>query len=387
MAYIARMNTPRVDPADHRSHGCRDDAVVPDWPALAEADVHALLAGFPALRGPVQLLWRSPRPFSAAARVRTRGGEVFVKRHSIRVRAAQALQEEHAFIAHLRAQGIPVPRVLPDCTGATAFVHGDWTHEVHALADGVDLYRDAASWTPLENLERARSAGRMLARLHLAAAGFDAIARSTSVLLATDTVLRAPDLIAAVASQCTARPALAGFLGQRDWQTALRPLLARHRALHAQLTTQPRLWTHGDWHASNLFWNSAADDAQVSAILDFGLCAPTFALYDLATAIERNAIAWLRLDQTTQIAFPHSARALIEGYAELRPLANPERALLADLLPLVHVDFALSEVEYFHAVTGNDHDAELAWSGFLLGHAAWFDTAPGQALLQAIRQP
>ena len=66
------------------------------------------------------------------------------------------------------------------------------------------------------------------------------------------------------------------------------------------------------------------------------------------------------------------------------PLSSPQRQLLADLLPLVHLDFALSEVKYFHTVTGNAADAELAWSGFLLGHAAWFDDAPGQTMLAAI---
>ena len=58
---------------------------------------------------------------------------------------------------------------------------------------------------------------------------------------------------------------------------------------------------------------------------------------------------------------------------------------MAEVLPLVHLDFALSEVEYFHAITGHAADAELAWRGFFLGHAAWFDTAPGQAMLAAIR--
>ena len=58
--------------------------------------------------------------------------------------------------------------------------------------------------------------------------------------------------------------------------------------------------------------------------------------------------------------------------------------LLADLLPLVHVDFALSEVEYFHAITRSQANADVACDTFLRGHAAWFGTPPGQALLQAI---
>lgn len=365
--------------AQHRSHGMRGDDTAPDWPPLQQAEVQSVLEGFSKLRGDCEILWRSPRPFSAAARVQTPAGEVFVKRHHARVRSAQALAEEHRFIAHLRAHGLPVPQVLLDDSGATTLTHGDWTFEVHALADGADLYRDTLSWTPLTHLTQARSAGRMLARLHLAAAHFSAPTRSTALLVASTDLLCAPDLLRAIETQCHTRPALADFLARRDWRQALRPLLARHRALQPKLAALPRLWTHGDWHVSNLCWTH---DAQVSAVFDFGLCAPTFALFDLATAIERNAIDWLQREQTS---FPHTACALIEGYAEVLPLTQTERALLAELLPLVQLDFALSEAEYFHAITGQPADAELAYSGYLLGHAAWFAGAQGQALLHAVR--
>ena len=63
-----------------------------------------------------------------------------------------------------------------------------------------------------------------------------------------------------------------------------------------------------------------------------------------------------------------------------------ERDLLADLLPLVHIDFALSEIDHYQGAFGARAQADHAWEGFLLGHAAWFGTAPGQALLAALRQ-
>ena len=80
-----------------------------------------------------------------------------------------------------------------------------------------------------------------------------------------------------------------------------------------------------------------------------------------------------------------TARALIAGYREVLPLDAASVQLLADLLPLVHVEFALSEVEYFHAITRSPDNAAVAYDVFLLGHARWFASAPGQALLQAIR--
>jgi Ser/Thr protein kinase RdoA (MazF antagonist) len=374
--------------SNHRSHGWNDDDATPDWPPLETAEVEALLSGFAALRGPSRILWRSPRPFSAAARVLTPAGERFVKRHHRRVRTPAALAEEHAFIAHLRAQGLPVPEVVADDAGRTAIERGDWTYEVHATAGGVDLYQDTPSWTPLAQPTHARNAGRMLARLHRAAAGFAAPSRSTAMLVARDDVLRATDLVQAIDAQRAQRPALAAYFAERrDWRADLAPLAARHRQLQPRIAALPRLWTHGDWHASNLFWTGADDRAEVATILDFGLCAPTFALYDLATAIERNAIAWLHLYADTQVAFPDTARALMAGYAELLPLAPALRETLAALLPLVHVDFALSEVDYFLGVLNAPAQADLAWDGFLLGHAAWFETAPGRALLDAIATP
>jgi Ser/Thr protein kinase RdoA (MazF antagonist) len=371
--------------SNHRIHGWSGDEIARRNPPLDTANVQALLAGFAPLRGPARILWHSPRPFSAAARVRTPAGEVFVKRQHVRVRTPQALAEEHAFIAHLRDGGLPVPQILANDHGDTAIQCGDWVYEVHAPAVGIDLYRDVPSWTPLLRLDHARSAGRMLARLHRTAAGFAAPTRSAPLLVARDDVLRASDFFDAIEARCARRPALAGYLAKRDWRGEASALAARHRRVQPQLASLPRLWTHGDWHVSNLFWSSADDDAGAASVLDFGLCAPTFALYDLATAIERNAVAWLQLEQGMRAVFPETAQALIAGYAEVLPLAAAQRALLAELLPLVHVDFALSEMDYFLGVLGAEEQADIGWRDFLLGHEAWFDTAAGRALLDAIR--
>lgn len=374
--------------SNHRLHGWDSDHIALVRPRLEDADVAALLARFPDLRGPTEILWRSPRPFSAVARVRTDAGDVFVKRQHQCVRTPAALGEEHALLAHLRERGMPVAQVLTDATGATAIAVDQWIYEVHAPVIGLDLYRDTPSWTPLVRLGHARHAGRMLAQLHRAAAGFDPVQRSATRLVARDDALRAPELIAAIAAQGAWRPGVATYLaGRPGWRDELAPLAARHRSLQPRIAGLPRLWTHGDWHASNLCWDGAGDDARVAAVLDFGLCAPTFALYDLATAIERNAVAWLQLDRGMDAAHPDTARALVDGYAEALPLSEAERVLLVDLLPLVHIDFALSEIDYYQGEFGARAQADQAWEGFLLAHAAWFETAPGLALLAAVRAP
>jgi Ser/Thr protein kinase RdoA (MazF antagonist) len=370
--------------SSHHVHGLAADDVAPDWPPLATAELARLLDRYPATGAPRALAWHSPRPLSAAALVDTAGGRLFVKRHHASVRSAAELAEEHAFMAHLRARGVPIPAVLTAADGASAVALGEWVYEVHAPAAGTDFYRDTMSWVPPTEPAHAWQAGAMLARLHAAAEGYAAAQRRASLLVARSELIEAADPSALLAARLSSRSELAAFLEARDWRGELAEALALgHAGAQARIAREPRLWTHGDWHVSNLCWSSAEPAAQVASVLDFGLAARTFALFDLATAIERNAIAWLRADDDR--ACPAIARALIGGYRSVRALDRDALDLLADLLPIVHVDFALSEVDYFVAITRSRANAEVAWNAFLRGHAAWFRTSPGQALLDLIR--
>lgn len=369
----------------HRVQGLANDEVAADWPAIDAAALAQLSARVPALAGS-RLQWHSPRPFSAAALVHAAGGELFVKRHHPSVRHAATLTEEHRFIEHLAARDVPVVQLLADREGHTAVECGGWIWEVHSIGLGQDLYRDTPSWTPLESCARAVQAGRMLARLHRAAADFSAPQRSTHLLVARDELIRAADPLALLQQQLPQRPALAAYLSQRTWQNDLQQsVLPLQAQVVARLQQQPTLWTHNDWHVSNLLWSHDRADAQVTTVLDFGLASPTSALFDLATAIERNAIAWLALDGPTPPAHAGIALALLRGYRELLPLSPAQVLLLADLLPVVHLDFALSEVEYFQGPCGSSESADVAYDTFLIGHAQWFTTPPGQALLDALR--
>jgi Ser/Thr protein kinase RdoA (MazF antagonist) len=369
----------------HLSHGLAGDELPPDWPALTENEVTALLASVPLAGAARAIRWRSPRPLSAAALVETALGTVFVKRHHASVRSAEALAEEHRFAASLRAGGIPIPAAYPDGEGHTALARGQWVYEVHAPARGADIYRDAFSWSPVGGLRHAWLAGAMLARVHTVAAGYDAPQRTTHILVARAEIVSAADPVAALEAQLGGRPALAAYLRERDWHGELRGALSPwHARAHAGMARQPRLWTHGDWHVSNLCWSDGGDDAAITDVLDLGLSAATFALYDLATAIERNAIAWLDIARG-EIGHADLALALIAGYQSVCPLDQGDLDDLANLLPIVHVDFALSEVEYFEGITRRRDHADVAWYTFLRGHAAWFATPPGQRLLEQIR--
>ena len=53
---------------------------------------------------------------------------------------------------------------------------------------------------------------------------------------------------------------------------------------------------------------------------------------------------------------------------------------------MVHVEYALSEVEYFAHVVSSAANADLAYDGYLLGHAAWFGTPDGATVLDHLRR-
>ncbi len=368
----------------HAVHGMGRELAEPDWPPLTDDELRGVLGrrdpgGLG--RQPV-VIWRSPRPMSAAALVRHGDATVFVKRHHLSVRTPAQLAAEQAFAGHLRMRGQPVPAVLPLADGHSVLRRGDFCYEAHQAADGVDLYRDAVSWSPYASLGHAYAAGAALARLHLAAADFGLPARPAAVLMNSCQVISAADPLAAANRLVAARPALAAYLAGRHWpsdfDTWLAPLIRNAAPLLAAL---PARWGHGDWHPSNLTWTSSAPDARVAGIFDFGLANRTFAVHDLALALERAVVSWLDLAETgTATADLAAAAVILDGYQTVRPLSDAEAAALPLLLPVAHLEYALSEADYFTGVAISPASADLAYE-YLIGHARWFGQPPGAALL------
>ncbi|WP_205194406.1 phosphotransferase [Burkholderia sp. Ap-962] len=278
-----------------------------------------------------------------------------------------------------------VAEVLADAAGSTATRRGDWTYEVHAASPGVDVYRGVMSWKPFLHASHAAAAGRMLATLHRASAGFDAPARQPKPLLSSFRVLGEPDLGAALDAWVAAQPRLARALGGRDWHgDVLREIGPFHRELVPLLDTLVPLWTHGDWHASNLLWSGEGVEATVATVLDFGLADRTCAVLDIATAIERNLVDWLAPEATRRVEYEH-LHALLDGYESVLPLSDTAYRALAALLPIVHTEFALSEVEYFNGILASPAGTEAAYDTYLIGHARWFAGPQGQRLLGVLR--
>jgi Ser/Thr protein kinase RdoA (MazF antagonist) len=366
--------------------------VPPDWPPLTLEEVRTLLSGFPALGRPERILSASPRPLSAACVVATSKTNVFIKRHHRSVRDREGLLEEHRFLAHLFAHGASVPHVLSNAAGETAIELGDSVYEVHEIPPGIDLYKDAISWTPFRSTAHAYSAGQALARLHLAARDFAAPSRKPRPLVASFTIFASRDPIAAMAHYLAERPSLAGHKAIRVCAAQAIDLLAPfHAELAPLLPALAPLWTHNDLHASNLFWSDRTPEARATAILDFGLADRTNAVHDLAHAIERNAVEWLVL--VNNPAHPDNVplhldhvETLLDGYESIRPLTTEEAAALAPMTALCHAEFALSEADYFLAALHSEEKAVMAYDGWLVGHARWFHCATGRKLLDTVRR-
>jgi len=374
------------------AHGLDGSLVAPDWPPLTLTELRFVLQHFPSIGNPLAILSNSPRPLSAAAVIATDTGHIFTKRHSRAVRDTVGLAEEHRLMQHLRANGINVPAVFSTTTGETALECGDWTYEIHDLPAGIDLYEDAISWTPFRSSEHARSAGQLLARMHLAAQSFSAPPRKVQALVASFSIFASPDPATALKQYLSARCSITHDPQTlNDSEPALELLAPFHAEIQPLLPSLASAWTHNDLHASNLFWSGPSANACATSVIDFGLADRTNAVHDLAQAIERNIVEWLVLmndpaaGHCVPIHLDH-LWALLEGYEQVRPLTLAESAALAPMLALCHAEFALSEADYFLGVLHSPAKACVATHDYLLAHAQWFAGAGQRKLLDPIRR-
>lgn len=376
----------------NKVHGLNGTWVEPDWPPLTLDEARQLLARFPEAGEPRAILSVSPRPFSAASVIATALGKVFVKRHHHSVRDRAGLVEEHAFVDYLIGRGAPVPRVLRTAEGASVVEDGHWSYEVHEVPAGEDVYEEILSWTPFLSCEHACSAGQMLARMHLCAEGYDAPRRQPRPLMLGFTVFAASDPQAEFERYLAARPALDHCKLARKVFPQAAELLARyHEELQPLLAQLAPLWTHNDLHGSNLLWSDRTLKASATAMIDFGLADRTFAVHDLAQAMERSIGEWLELKpgredvERIPVHYDHLA-ALLAGYESVRPLGEIEAAALAPMAALGHAEFALTEADYFRGVLRSEEKTRVALVEYLVGRARWFALGQGAELVQYLRQ-
>ena len=363
-----------------------------EWAPLSDDEVAELLDSY-RLRTtdqsptPVKISWKSPRPQSSAVLVETSAGTLFVKRHHQSVRSANDLHVEHAFAGHLIGERQNVPRVMSTLDGATTVERGEFIYEVHEFLAGSGLYRDARSWSPFHSSAHARSAGRALAHFHAAARQFLFPPRLPGVLMNSSALVAASNPKVALRHLMNLRPELASAPVADNLEDDF-----EHYHLDAVNDVSPFLavlepqWGHGDWHPSNLAWSTEDADAGVVGVFDLGLSNRTFALHDLALAIARSTIDWLDLANRGEISVDLDALdGLLDGYVGVIPLRAYEEQALIGLLPVVHIEHALSEVEYYSSVVDDPDSAVLAYDGYFVGHTRWFKEGDGAAVLDHLR--
>ena len=346
-----------------------------DWPSLTLPEIAEVLGGEVA-----GIEWRSPRPLSTTARIRMPDGRrMIVKRLPLSLRTPEALAEEHGFMDHVRERGIKVPAAW------TAGTRGDFVYEVQELGAGEDLYQSAFSWSPYDPSYHAGPAGAMLGRLHTAAKGYEAPARPWRPLKSGFSLFGSSDPIAAIEQIAAQRPQLGDFLSARDWRSdAERLMLPFHQRLAPLRDDLLPLWTHNDWHGTNLLWEDDGYTLMPTSVLDFGLSDRTAAVYDLAIAVERFAVDWVGLRDGGPANIPkRELRSFLHAYASVRPVSGAEFSALANLFPLCHAEYELSEIDYFLSVVpgGSEKNAEIAYRDWFLGHAQWAKSEEGQAFL------
>ncbi len=251
---------------------------------------------------------------------------------------------------HLAARGFPCPTPIADRTGQTLQRLRDKPAALVSFLNGVSVRRPGPG--------HCREAGAGLARLHLAAEGFEGRRRN--------------DL---------GQPAWAGlFADRRRDADRLRPglsdLIDQDLAMLALAWPRglPRGVIHADLFPDNVFFA----DGRFAAAIDFYFaCEDDFA-YDLAVCLN----AWcFEADGAFNIT---AARALAAGYQSLRPLSPAERAGLPILAHGAAMRFFLTRlIDWGRADEGAlvkpkdplEYERKLAFHRDAAGRLDLFDAA------------
>ncbi|NVN44998.1 phosphotransferase [Asaia siamensis] len=363
-----------------------------DWPLITQDEAAHALAAF-ALHDVTPIEWHSARPFSAVSRLGDKTGRAwFLKRHHSALRNCEALAEEHRLIAHLAEQGMTVARPLATGNGISVFTLGCWNYECFPALDGRDLYRDRLSWEPYLSHHQAWEAGRGLAAFHQAAQNYNAPARPDRPLVSSLTPLldtRGPEigLERWIARNIPLRDAIEALGGMAPILAALRPHFERARPFLERPVLQ---WGHGDWHGSNLTWHGEAGHEKTGAVFDFSMADKTTRGFDIAVALERSMISWMKPNHASDGGPPDFTSELdqitvfLDGYDSVCSLSRQKREEIAAFLPLAHVTFAFSEIWYYHCLLERPDLAKTTRDTYLIDHARWFSGAHGQDVLRLI---
>lgn len=341
-------------------------------PTIAPEALERVLAAYPQL-GAFEAIARNGLSINTPACLfTTSAGTYFAKRYDPAVWDTEALEAEHGVITRLTAAGYPTPRLHPNVRGETITRIDDQPYALFDQARGEDRYGEAPVFAPYGSLAEAEAAGAMLARFHRVFEGGPLPApKPIRGLTVRFQLLRAASVEAGLAELLEEAPVLREFLRDRpEFPRLLERLEHQRVGLAPFLPHLPVGVVHGDFIKRNLFW--AGD--RVSEVLDFDLWNVGPLAHDLALALLPTGFDWPALLAGGDAVNGEAMRAMVRGYASVRPLTAAEREALPWLMESGRFEFYLSAA--VTAIGRNDPaQAESFWK-LLVGVYDWFTAHP-----------
>ncbi|MDO5746039.1 MAG: phosphotransferase [Actinomycetaceae bacterium] len=377
--------------------------IEPIWPQITTEEATQALTAFSKISedSTVTIVKDAQRIITSGAIVQVTTSEAdvpkkyFLKRFHISVMTPKQLQPKHKaanqYAKNLHSQ-ISAPRIAtyietPD--GQTTVIIGEWIYELSSIAEGEDRYEKYHSWQPPQTSVEAFSIGQALAFLHNAASCSNQPADPGPSYYDNRYEL-IPNFVIEEST------ALHYFLDKRpvtkkwiennapnlkeDLKSCIPPSL--NPDIAREIQKLPHIWIHGDGHCSNMTFHQK----EVHTIFDFGLASPAPAVMDLAIALERNTLEWVKITAGDLASYRLDiAKAIMDGYQSVRPLNQSEKKALPAIIASVHVEAALNLIGY-HIIANLPNNAQWSYDTYFRFHSTWFNTQAGKEYLAGIKR-
>ncbi len=212
--------------------------------------------------------------------VAVEGDEPFVFRLRPRVFSEDNVEDDHRFLEHLADRGLPVPRPLPRCDGATT---GRLAGRQYELIEY--LPHD----TTLESVgyeDHIMELAGFLGGLHRAAKEYEGVVTAKPAWVGSVPVtlrgkyFAAPLKKGAEHLKNPVNPRLVGELAAQ--------LQRREKPLSGSLRDTPRLVCHNDFYGANILVSAG----KIAGLVDFDFCRTTSHLVDLIEGLHGAVLVW-----------------------------------------------------------------------------------------------
>lgn len=254
------------------------------------------------------------------------GGRAFLRVYEEQDAAGAAL--EIRLLEHLGARGVPTVRPLPRAAsardGMALSSYSGKAAAVFPWIDGEVLCQKRVTEDVMEQV------GRVLARIHVAGAGFEGAERSR--FDASHLRGRLLGLRARGYGRASLTGGVAGGEVGADVERLAERLAAYVERERARGGPEPAALVHGDVFRDNVLWR----DGRMAAVLDFESASLGSVTFDLCVTM----LAWCYGDALEG----GLARALARGYTRERPLSAADRERLFDDAVFAALRFSITRI-------------------------------------------